>query len=100
LRDGSVTEYSLEPEAVGLSRHETSSLAGGDPAQNASITHEVLAGQGTSAQRDVVALNAGAALYTANAAPTLEAGVKRALEIIQSGAGLEKLELYAKFTRG
>jgi anthranilate phosphoribosyltransferase len=100
LRDGSVMEYSLEPEAVGLSRHETSSLAGGDPAQNASITHEVLAGRGTSAQRDMVALNAGAALYTANAAPTLEAGVKRALEIIQSGAGLEKLELYAKFTRG
>jgi anthranilate phosphoribosyltransferase len=99
LRDGTVREYTLEPESVGLARHESSSLSGGDPAQNAAITRDALGGKGTSAQREVVALNAGAALYAANAVPSLEAGVQRALEIIQSGAGLEKLEAYAKFTR-
>ena len=99
LRDGSVREYTVEPEALGLSRHEPSGLAGGDPAQNAAITRAALGGKGTSAQRDVVALNAGAALYAANAAPSLESSVRLALEIIQSGAGLEKLEAYARFTR-
>lgn len=100
LRDGAVREYALEPESVGLSRHEASSLAGGDPAQNAAIARETLGGKGTNAQRDVVALNAGAALYAAKAAPSLEAGVKLAQDVIQNGAGLEKLEAYARFTRG
>ncbi len=99
LRDGTVREYTIEPEAVGLERHASSSLIGGDPAQNAAITRDTLQGKGTSAQRDVVALNAGAALYAANAVPSLEAGVQRALEIIQSSEGLKKLEAYAKFTR-
>ncbi len=99
LRDGAVREYTIEPESVGLERHAPSSLTGGDPAQNAAITRDTLEGKGTSAQRDVVALNAGAALYAANAVPSLEAGVQRALEIIQSGAGLKNLEAYAKFTR-
>ncbi len=99
LRDGTVREYTVQPEALGLSRHEPSSLAGGDPAQNAAIARATLGGTGTSAQRDVVALNAGAALYAADAAPSLEAGVRLALEVIESGAGLEKLEAYARFTR-
>ena len=99
LRDGQVHDRTLEPESVGLGRHETSSLIGGDPAHNATITREVLSGRGTAAQRDIVALNSGAALYTAGAAPTLESGVTRALEILASGAGYEKLEEYAVFTR-
>jgi anthranilate phosphoribosyltransferase len=99
LRDGSVREYTLEPEALGLGRYEASSLAGGDPAENAVITSEVLAGRGSGAQRDVTALNAGAALFTAGAAPSLEAGVSDALRLLASGAGLVKLEAYARFTQ-
>jgi anthranilate phosphoribosyltransferase len=99
LRDGSVREYTLEPQELGLGLYETSSLAGGDPSENAVITREILAGRGSSAQRDVTALNAGAALFTAGAANSLETGVQRALEILASGAGLSKLEAYAKFTQ-
>jgi anthranilate phosphoribosyltransferase len=99
LRDGNVREYTLEPQELGLGLYEASSLAGGDPSENAVITREILAGRGSSAQRDVTALNAGAALFTAGAATSLEAGVQRALEILTSGAGLRKLEAYAAFTQ-
>jgi anthranilate phosphoribosyltransferase len=99
LRDGSVREYTLEPEQLGLGRYEATSLAGGDPSENAVITREILAGRGSSAQRDVTALNAGAALFTAGAASSLEAGVQRALEVLVSGDALRKLEAYAKFTQ-
>jgi anthranilate phosphoribosyltransferase len=99
LRDGSVREYTLEPEQFGLGLHDASSLAGGDPTENAGITREILSGRGSSAQRDVTALNAGAALFTAGAATSLEAGVQRALEVLASGLGLQKLEAYARFTQ-
>jgi anthranilate phosphoribosyltransferase len=99
LRDGNVREYTLEPEELGLGLHETSSLAGGDPSENAVITREILAGRGSGAQRDVTALNAGAALFTAGAASSLEVGVQRALEILTSGQALKKLETYAAFTQ-
>jgi anthranilate phosphoribosyltransferase len=99
LRDGSVREYTLEPEQLGLGVYEASSLAGGDPSENAVITREILSGHGSSAQRDVTALNAGAALFTAGAASSLEAGVQRALEILASGDALKKLEAYAAFTQ-
>ena len=99
LRDGTVHEYILEPERFGLSLHQASSLAGGDPAENAVITREILAGAGSSAQRDVTALNAGAALFTAGATVSLEAGVQRALEVLASGQALKKLEAYAAFTQ-
>jgi anthranilate phosphoribosyltransferase len=99
LRDGSVHEYTLEPEQLGLGRYESSSLAGGDPSENAVITREILAGRGSRAQRDVTALNAGAALFTAGAASSLETGVQQALEILASGQALKKLEAYAAFTQ-
>ena len=99
LRDGNVREYTLEPEQLGLGLFETSSLAGGDPSENALITREILAGRATDAQRDVTALNAGAALFTAGAASSLETGVRRALEILASGEALKKLEAYAAFTQ-
>jgi anthranilate phosphoribosyltransferase len=99
LRDGNVREYTLEPQELGLGLYEASSLAGGDPSENAVITREILAGRGSRAQRDVTALNAGAALFTAGAATSLEAGVQRALELLASGDALKKLEAYAKFTQ-
>ena len=99
LRDGNVREYTLGPEELGLGVYKTSSLAGGDPSENAVITREILAGRGTDAQRDVTALNAGAALFTAGAASSLETGVQRALEILASGQALKKLEAYAAFTQ-
>ena len=99
FRAGKLLEYTLTPEEVGLERYDPASLHGGDPSQNAQIVTRVLSGEGTAAQRDVVALNAGAALFVADAEPTLRGGVSRALEVIASGDAMRLLERYAEFTR-
>jgi anthranilate phosphoribosyltransferase len=99
LRDGVVSEYVLRPGDVGLGEHPVGALSGGDPAENAAITHDVLAGRGTAAQHDVTALNAGGALYAVGRVATLRAGVELAQEVLASGAGLRKLEQYVAFTR-
>ena len=99
LRDGLVTESVVHPEELGLDRHPAAAIVGGDAADNAEITRQVLSGRGSAAQRDVVALNAGAALYTAGVTPSLSAGVTRAREVLAGGAALETLEAYARFTQ-
>ena len=70
-----------------------------DAVANAAVTRAILGGRVQDARRDVVALCAGAALYLAGRAPDLRAGVAEALEVLQSGAGLETLERYAAFTQ-
>lgn len=99
LRDGTVREYELLPEEVGLARHEPAALGGGDAAENARIAREVLGGAGSSAQREVVAMNAGAALYAAGRTRTLREGVALALATLAGGEGLRRVEAYAGFTR-
>lgn len=100
LRGGEVRDYTLRPEELGLARHERGELAGGDAHENAAITRAILQGRGTPAQRDVVALNAGAGLYLAGKAPDLRAGVDLARAILAGGAAWEKLQTYAAWTRG
>lgn len=85
--------YTVLPEDVGLRRASLSDLAGGDPAFNASIARDVLAGAG-GPRRDIVVLNAGAAIYVAGRAASIAEGVRRAEESIDSGrarAALERL---------
>jgi anthranilate phosphoribosyltransferase len=98
FRDGNLREYTLEPSDLGLEQHDAAALLGSDPSSNASIVRAVLGGSGTHAQRDAVAANAGAALYVANEANDLRSGVQQALEILRSGAALEKLERLVEFT--
>ncbi len=100
LRGGVVTEFTLTPEAVGLSRHPAEALVGGTPAENAVITRALLQGRGTSAQRDIVAFNAGAALYLAGRADDVTGGVRLAQDILTAGAAWALLERYAAYTRG
>jgi anthranilate phosphoribosyltransferase len=100
LQNGQIQEYELTPERLGLEPHAPEALLGADAAHNAQIVRAVLAGAGTAAQRDAVAANAGAALYIADAAPSLEAGVALALEFLKAGAALEKLEQLVKLSRG
>lgn len=100
LRGGEVRDYNLTPEEAGVGVHPLEALVGGDAAENAAITRALLRGRGTAAQRDVVALNAGAALYLAGKAPNLAAGVTLARDLLASGAGWETLERYAAFTKG
>ncbi len=100
VRGSSIKEYDLEPTDLGLSLHPTEALLGGDATTNAVIVRDVLGGHGTTAQRDAVAANAGAALYIAGASSSLKDGVTLALELLRKGAALEKLEALAQFSNG
>jgi len=91
LRDGEIREYEVKPEQFGLHRHEKDALRGGDSAQNAKIIAQVFSGE-RGAARDVVLLNAGAILYLADRARTIEEGVIRAAELIDDGHVARKLD--------
>ena len=91
VRDGEVRTYDIAPEELGLRRHSLEELAGGDARTNADIARRVLDGE-EGARRDVVAANAGAALYVGGHAPTVREGVALALEVIASGAARQKLQ--------
>ena len=99
LRDGQIIDRTLHPEEVGVDLHPREAIVGGTPAENAGINRALLTGGGTPAQRDIVALNAGAALRTAGAADSIRAGVELAREVMSSGAGWSTLERYATHTR-
>ncbi len=88
LRAGEVRDFELSPSDVGLDEHPLAALTGGDAFENAAITRAILQGRGTPAQRDVVALNAGAGLYLAGKAPDFGGGVRLAGDLLRSGSGL------------
>ncbi|UCE89668.1 MAG: anthranilate phosphoribosyltransferase [Pseudomonadota bacterium] len=91
LHDGKVTTFTITPEQVGIARGDTAALAVDSAAQSLEKIRSVFAGNAGSA-RDIVVLNAGAAVYVAGLADSLEAGVQRAAEVIASGEAGEKLE--------
>jgi len=99
VRGGEVEVYELAPERFGVARAELRELAGGDPEENAAAMERVLGGE-AGAMADVVALNAGAALFVGGVVAGMEAGVERALELLESGAGMETLEALRGFGRG
>ncbi len=90
--------YEISPEQFGLKRYEKSEIVGGTPAENALITRGILDGSVTGAKRDIVLMNAGAALYTYGAAETLAEGIRKAAEAIDDGSALAKLDEFIKFT--
>ena len=90
--------FPIQPEQFGLRRWPLKYLVGGDPTKNASITRRVLAGE-PGAMLDVALLNAGAAIYLADLAESVEGGVELAREAVQSGKALEKLKAFVEFTQ-
>ena len=90
-RQGSVNTFYLHPTDVGLPKASSASLKGGDAQQNAAIIRRVLAGE-SGPTRDVVLLNAGAALFIAGAAGSLEGGISRAAAAIDRGDARRTLE--------
>ena len=90
LDAGSVTELEVDPSQLGLPLVGAEELRGGDPAQNAAILRAVLDGE-PGARRDVVCLNAAAALWVAGAVDDLGAGLAAARESLDSGAARAKL---------
>ena len=92
IKDGAFTSFVLTPEQFGYERCTKEELQGGTPQENAKITRDILEGKENGAKRHAVCLNAGAALYIAGKADTIEAGVKLAEQLIDSGAAKNKLE--------
>jgi anthranilate phosphoribosyltransferase len=87
-----VTEYTLTPEDLGLETHPIEAVSGGTPQENAADLTGIVEGEVTGAKRDIILANAGAAVYVAGEADSLEGGVAAAAEAIDSGDAVAKLE--------
>lgn len=98
LREGWMKDFSLDPAEMGLPRARVEDLQGGTVEENARITRAVLAGE-RGPRRDVVLLNAAAALVVGGLTRDLEEGLQRAAETIDSGRAQEKLEALVAFTQ-
>jgi len=90
LRDGRVTTFDLDPIGLGLRRAQPADLRGGDPAENAAMLRALLTGADRSARRDVVLLNAAAALAVEHG--DLLEGLREAERALDSGAARDKLD--------
>lgn len=94
IRDGWFQSYEIAPEQFGYTRCTKEELTGGTPEENAEITRKILSGEDRGAKRCAVCLNAGAAIYIAGKAATMEEGVRMAERLIDEGAAAGKLEQF------
>jgi anthranilate phosphoribosyltransferase len=90
LRNGTVKTYTLDPTTLGIPRAEPEALLGGAPEENAEIIVNLLKGE-KGPKRDIVVLNAGAAIVASGKVDSLDAGIELASESIDSGEALAKL---------
>lgn len=98
--NGDSTEsLTIDPQSLGFERCSASELVGGDAKDNATLIWEVLAGRRGGPHKNVVVLNAGAALFVAGAAPALADGVQIASRLIESGAALAVLQNVVRITQ-
>ncbi|MEP7059159.1 MAG: anthranilate phosphoribosyltransferase [Actinomycetota bacterium] len=98
VRDGAVREVHLDPADIGLARATHADLAGGDAAHSADIVRSILSGE-HGPRRDVVLLNAGAALEVAGKAGGIDQGITMAAEAIDSGAATALLDAWVTASR-
>ena len=91
VQNGTVKRYTICPENFGLKRAEASTLVGGTPEENAEITRSILNGE-PGPRRDIVLMNAGAAICAGGKASDLAEGVQKAAIAVDSGAAREKLD--------
>ncbi|MGH2843679.1 MAG: anthranilate phosphoribosyltransferase [Solirubrobacteraceae bacterium] len=98
VREGSLHEYHVTPEELGLRRYGADSVPGGDPDANAETARRIFAGE-AGAARDLAVLNAGAAIYVAGVAETLAAGVELAAQAVDDGSASAKLEEFVALTQ-
>ena len=97
VKDGWVRSYTITPEQFGFKRCKPSDLQGGSPLENAEILKAVLKGK-TDAKRNAAVLNAAAAMFITGRYESIEAAVKIAEDIIDSGKAYEKLEQFIRFS--
>ena len=97
--DGSIETYELDPQKIGFEAATIGQLQGGEPEENAQILRGILDGSIEGAKRNIVLLNAGAALWAAGKADDIDAGISLAVETIDSGAALKKLDNLVEMTQ-
>jgi anthranilate phosphoribosyltransferase len=98
LKDGKVTNYSINPENFGFKKATIEDLKGGKNAQESADQMITILGGEKGPKRDMVLLNSGAALMAAGLCTDLKTGIAKAADTIDSGAALEKLEQLISFT--
>lgn len=98
VRGGEVRSFEIDPDEFGLQRAPLSQISGGDASQNAAIVRAILAGE-KSPRRDVVLMNAAAALVAAGKAERLKDAAHAAAQSIDSGSAARKLDALVKFSQ-
>lgn len=100
LRDGMVKKYQLEPSDLGLKKRKLEELKGGQTSEeNAKIILSVLNGEEREAKRDIAVLNAAAAIYVSDSGSDFNQAFQRALESLDSGSALAKLNQFVEYTK-
>ena len=97
VKDGWVRSYTITPEQFGFERCEKDALQGGEPAENAAILRSLLGGE-KNVYRNAAVLNAAAAMFITGKYGSIEAAVKIANEIIDSGKAMQKLDDFIRFS--
>jgi anthranilate phosphoribosyltransferase len=98
LKNGQITEYEIHPEDFGMTMASNRALRVDTPEESMGMLRGVLDNV-PGAARDIVALNAGAALYAANVTASIQEGIARAQAAIESGAAKAKLAQFVAFTQ-
>ncbi len=98
IDNGTLKKYEITPEQFGLKRCRKEELTGGDGAQNARIAERILKNEDTGAKREAVLLNAGAAIYLMDGAKSVQEGVEKARETLESGKAYETLQNFVRLT--
>jgi len=98
LKDGEINEYEIHPEDFGVTMASNRSLKVSTCDESVQLIREALDNVEGPA-RDIVALNAGLAIYAGNGAGSIQEGVKKAFELIANGGARDKLELFCAYTR-
>ncbi|WP_226666869.1 anthranilate phosphoribosyltransferase [Metabacillus litoralis] len=93
LKNGSITRYVLNPKDVGLIEGDNEELRVSNAEESAALIEQIFRGEGPASAENIVALNAGAALYVANHVKTLDMGVMLSKEAIRNGTALQQLEM-------
>ncbi len=93
FHSGKYDMYTITPEDFGLSRSTKEDILGGSPQENAADTLAILRGE-RGPKRDIVIMNAGAAIYIAGKAKSINEGIELAEKLVQSGDAMKKLEAY------
>ncbi len=98
LKDGKIHTYTIDPGDFGLVKASLDALKGGTAEENATLLRDILSGK-KGPQRDIVILNAAAALVAGNKAESVEEGIKMAMDAVDKGQALDKLKWLVEFSQ-